>query len=362
MKINKENYEAFFLDYHEGNLSPEMAAKVLLFLEEHPELKKDFESFELLEVTPLEMHYAEKEQLKKHPSTAILINQNNYEDFFVAAIEKDLEEEEVAALNKFLKEQPLYEKEFRLFKHTVLQSDKEIIFPNKLELKQIPYLNKNKIRPIYYYISAAASIVLILATFFLLQNNEPEKIIVDTSTVLNKSEITSAQNQLAVSEITPLEKEKIKSASSQNQRINSEVILPQQEITPIEEIKEIRVEKSQEEAFSDLKAALPIEAPSEEISLQATPKSTEKMKEDFVSLSDFVEVQLKEKVLNQGLNEEEAKNKKLSALDWVNLSLKGFKKITGKETDLMAKENEKGELTAINLTAGNFSFYRSKGR
>ena len=46
MNINKNNYEAFFLDYHEGNLSPQQVADLLLFIEQHPELEEEFESFE----------------------------------------------------------------------------------------------------------------------------------------------------------------------------------------------------------------------------------------------------------------------------------------------------------------------------
>ena len=46
MKINLHNYEAVFLDYYEGNLSAEDVSELLLFLENHPELKEDFESFE----------------------------------------------------------------------------------------------------------------------------------------------------------------------------------------------------------------------------------------------------------------------------------------------------------------------------
>ena len=46
MTINKHNYEAYFLDYHEGNLTPQEVADLLLFVEQHPELKDEFESFE----------------------------------------------------------------------------------------------------------------------------------------------------------------------------------------------------------------------------------------------------------------------------------------------------------------------------
>src|ERR1700758_1755417 len=45
MSITIHNYEAYFLDYTEGTLSVEDERDLLLFLEEHPELKQELEDF-----------------------------------------------------------------------------------------------------------------------------------------------------------------------------------------------------------------------------------------------------------------------------------------------------------------------------
>lgn len=44
--INKENYEQFFIDHLDGSLSPEGEAALLLFLEDHPELRNELEGLE----------------------------------------------------------------------------------------------------------------------------------------------------------------------------------------------------------------------------------------------------------------------------------------------------------------------------
>ena len=46
MKINRDNFEAYFLDYHEGQLGPEMEAEVMHFVELNPDLQTLFNEFE----------------------------------------------------------------------------------------------------------------------------------------------------------------------------------------------------------------------------------------------------------------------------------------------------------------------------
>ena len=46
MKINRDNYEAYFLDYFEGQLSLEMVEEVLMFADQNPDLRNVLEDFE----------------------------------------------------------------------------------------------------------------------------------------------------------------------------------------------------------------------------------------------------------------------------------------------------------------------------
>ena len=42
MNITKENYEAFIIDYLEGNLSPDEIAELMHFVHQHPGMELDF--------------------------------------------------------------------------------------------------------------------------------------------------------------------------------------------------------------------------------------------------------------------------------------------------------------------------------
>jgi len=84
MGINKENYEAYFLDYQEGTLATEQVAELMVFLEVYPELKEELEVFELVSVEPDDtVKLGSKNFLKKTDYVSTKnINSNNYEEWF----------------------------------------------------------------------------------------------------------------------------------------------------------------------------------------------------------------------------------------------------------------------------------------
>jgi hypothetical protein len=138
MKINKHNYEAFFLDYHEGNLTPQQVAELLLFVEQHPELKEEFESFENFTLEDFSAYnFENKEGLKKQ------ISDQNREEYFIRSVDGTLASAEAELLDQFLKQHPQYALEFELFRKTKLIPDLSIVFENKAQLKRVPETAEN---------------------------------------------------------------------------------------------------------------------------------------------------------------------------------------------------------------------------
>jgi hypothetical protein len=131
MSINKNNYEAFFLDYHEGNLSPQQVADLLLYIEQHPELREEFESFENVTLEDFSnISFENKSGLKKE------ITLDNKEEFFIKAVEGTLIPAEKTLLNDFIKQHPQYKTDLELFQKTKLVADNSIVFENKESLKR----------------------------------------------------------------------------------------------------------------------------------------------------------------------------------------------------------------------------------
>ena len=233
MKINKNNYEAYFLDYHEGNLSPEEVTELLLFVEQYPDLKEELESFENFTIEDYSsITFENKSSLKKE------ITDNNREEYFIKAVEKTLNVAEKNLLENYLKQHPQFLVDYNLFQKTKVEADTSIVFEKKDAMKKdltpsfstgngnagealislmegllseeestlmnektnadtwlqkefalyqqtkltadtsIVFENKDVLKrkerrviPLYYYIATAAAILLLMGLFFLNNNN-----------------------------------------------------------------------------------------------------------------------------------------------------------------------------------------------
>ena len=77
--LTRSNYEIYFLDYHEGNLTESQRRELVLFLEQHPDLKEEFDSFVNVVLEPDTLtSFANKESLKKKEN----IHSGNYRTWF----------------------------------------------------------------------------------------------------------------------------------------------------------------------------------------------------------------------------------------------------------------------------------------
>jgi hypothetical protein len=306
MKINRDNYEAYFLDYHEGQLSPEMEKEVLMFVEMNPDLLGIFEGFQAIAlVADTDVVFENKSLLKKNQVFATSqINDSNYEEFligeteglldtnqlsaldefisinpqfendrrlfglahlttdndvvfeakellkqkaipvgaitadtyetfFARELEGDLNTDEKTQLTGFMEYNPQLEKERRLYKHTILATDNEIVFENKNQLKQ----SVTPVRRIVYYaLSAAASLALIMSVYFLLDRNNIPQNIAQHGNKINSAEkaishpgTTIPDNQVASNNIKPKAITSTYNQSADNsetkpQTVNNEVI------------------------------------------------------------------------------------------------------------------------------------------
>ncbi len=138
MKINRDNFEAYFLDYFEGQLSPEMVQEVLLFVELNPDLKNIFADFEAVTLTREDdIVFENKAGLKKNQVFATSqINDSNYEEFLIAETEGLLDMNQLSALDEFISINPQFENDRRLFGLAHLTTDSEVVFEAKESLKQ----------------------------------------------------------------------------------------------------------------------------------------------------------------------------------------------------------------------------------
>jgi hypothetical protein len=137
MKITRDNYEAYFLDYFEGQLSPDMIGEVLIFVEQNPDLKNVFDEFEAVSlVADQNIVFEKKSFLKKTQVFATSqVNELNYEEFLVGETEGLLNAEQLASIDEFISINPQFEKDRRLYAIAHLSAEDKIVFEAKELLK-----------------------------------------------------------------------------------------------------------------------------------------------------------------------------------------------------------------------------------
>jgi hypothetical protein len=207
MEINRNNYEIYFLDYHEGNLSATQQAELFLFLEQHPDLKEELESFDLVKLPSSTISFEGKENLKR-----ALITKENVQQYLIGNLEGDLNKEEKHELNKFLFQHPEFKKEEQLFAQTKLSPDKAIVFPAKSKLKHAVPISENKKRAFYFSVAAAACILLMMGVYFFNQhsnenmraNNETKKEVLPIAKNNNSTE--NNRRNASVENVNPVVK------------------------------------------------------------------------------------------------------------------------------------------------------------
>ncbi|MCU0432061.1 MAG: hypothetical protein MUC87_01250 [Bacteroidia bacterium] len=139
MNINRHNCEAWFLDYYEGQLSVDQVAELFAFLEEHPDLKEIFESYEGPAFDAAETDlpvFDHKDLLRRRIELPENINEVNYEEFFAAAVDNMLDMLGQARLERFLATHPEKRSELELFRKTILAPDYSEKFDAKDSLKK----------------------------------------------------------------------------------------------------------------------------------------------------------------------------------------------------------------------------------
>ena len=145
MNINQNNYEAWFLDYYENQLSAEQVAELFLFLEQHPILKEEFDSFEntILPTDLLEEeNLLNKQSLKKYD----VVCEENINEWLIAQVEGELDAQQLQNLGRLLNEHPVFLNDQNLIAKTKLVQDNEERFELKSNLKQFSSITTGNIQ------------------------------------------------------------------------------------------------------------------------------------------------------------------------------------------------------------------------
>jgi hypothetical protein len=171
MKINRDNYEQYFLDHTEGSLSQEMERELALFLEANADLKLVLEGFDTSPIPSSEIKNDDlRNRLKKNIHPTLHIDEAHVDEWLIREAEGLLSEAETLELNEFITLNPAFEYDRKLTGLARMEPDLSIIFPGKSLLKK-----KGAIIPVkrlVWVIPAAAALILIFIGIKILNNPE----------------------------------------------------------------------------------------------------------------------------------------------------------------------------------------------
>jgi anti-sigma factor RsiW len=159
MKVDRHNYEDYFLLYVDNELTAEQKKQVELFIRENPDLEEELVMLQQSRLIPETIVFEEKHLLMKEANSSF-ISLSNYEEWLVLYVDNELSEEEKITVEKFVASHPHVQKELDLFEQTKLQPD-QFNFPDK----NLLYRNKKRVRIIsmVWWRVAAAAILIIAA-------------------------------------------------------------------------------------------------------------------------------------------------------------------------------------------------------
>ena len=164
--INIENYEAYLLDYLEGNLTEREEQELLRFLDAHPGLKGSLEDYETVRLSPPEVSYEKKHSLRKPDLSFESIDDLNAEEAMAAFYEGDLSPRQQRALDAYLKDHPEMVRDYKLY-------GKVFLVPPADTFDKKPDLIRKERKIVVWYPAVAAAVALLLVfSFFLRQQRE----------------------------------------------------------------------------------------------------------------------------------------------------------------------------------------------
>jgi hypothetical protein len=158
MRIDRHNYEEYFLLYVDNELNADQKRQVELFVKQNADLEEELVMLQQSRLIPDNTIVFKAKDILMRAESGSFINLANYEEWLVLYVDDELNAEEKTAVEKFAALHPHVQVELGLFQQTKLQPE-EFKFPDKESL----YRGAGKVRIISMTWWRAAAAILIIA-------------------------------------------------------------------------------------------------------------------------------------------------------------------------------------------------------
>jgi hypothetical protein len=183
MKIDRSTYELYVIDYLDGKLDAVRVSELLLFLEQNPDLKEEFDGLETFNISPENETVPDFNGLKKPIYQEV---KQSYNHLLIGELEGDLTAQEEQQLQQTLQLYPELEIDQTLYALTKLTPDATQVFGDKAKLKK----RAPVIIPLLKWSAVAASLFITsVIGWYALDTNPTQNSLVVNEHVLNDTQV-----------------------------------------------------------------------------------------------------------------------------------------------------------------------------
>ncbi|MFO8023283.1 MAG: hypothetical protein R6U65_12500 [Perlabentimonas sp.] len=272
MLITRDNYESYFIDFIDGNLSQREKDLLYLFLEENPDLKQEFDGITDTVLLKPEYKYQQKETLKKADFNKLGVD-NEFDYLCIAESENDITLNERKDLEKLLAGNETNKRVRSLISRIKLKPDLTQNFPNKNSLKRTPIFSLPR-KTIVSISSAAAGLALLAGVFTLINivvKTESPQIVayqnpenIKAPRVVEDDSLNGKSEQQAASRVKSITKPKVgtEKITTSNVPITSNIpekrVDDNRVITAVKTVTTIKPTNLEVKSIADLAPKLPV--------------------------------------------------------------------------------------------------------
>ncbi len=285
MKIDRNNYEPFFMDYLDGNLTAGEIDELIDFLSKNNDLAEELKDLDKIRIND--------ENTLKYEGKSLLKNDLDMPDVFeeqcIRYIEGDITPGEKKILLREIRNNPEAKKELTLFQSTISAPDNSVTYKPKNKLLK----NEN---PIVLRWWNVAAIIVLMFIVFSTRNYKSDEIyvadIIESSSVDNDNKTITNESIPDVTGIPIIEKENNKPAKTRH-IIKTEIPV---EINPVTEENTLPViEISKLTPIENTLVYTGKSVPEYElISLNQNTLIREKTGKDYLTIGEFIAQKLNE--------------------------------------------------------------------
>lgn len=166
MKIDRSNYEVWFIDWLAGNLSDQQVEELMVFLEMNPSLREEFDELPSLRLNAPPYVFQKKDILKRSTSE---ITASQLEYLSVAFLENDISPDQRSELKEIIEEDPQKLRIFELIQKTKLIAP-DILYSHKYQIIRRP-LKQKVLQWSLIGLSTAATIAIVILSYLAIPHN-----------------------------------------------------------------------------------------------------------------------------------------------------------------------------------------------